>query len=180
LKVAEPLTVADLKQQLGIPAEETSFDTLIGSYIPAARAMVENYTGHVLVQREFTEDWRGFASYFELSRRPIIEVSEVAYTDANGDPATYAGFVTSLSRTAARVHPARDGYWPTLGRHGVVSITYTAGYEAGEEPEVLLQAMRLIVGHWFNARETVNIGNIVNEVPFAATALMDQLRMPSL
>lgn len=174
--MAEPLTVADLKPHLGIPAEETSFDALIGSYIPAARAMVENYTGHVLVRREFTEEWRSFTTHFELNRRPIVEVTEVAYVDADGVAALYAGFVTSLSRTAARVHPARDGSWPTLGLHGVVSVTYTAGYEAGEEPEVLLHAMRLLIGSWFENRSAV--GQSVSEIPFSVLALCDQYRQP--
>ena len=34
----------------------------------------------------------------------------------------------------------------------------------------------LIVGHWYMTRETVNVGNIVSELPFAAQALLSSFR----
>lgn len=176
--MAEPITLADIKVHLGI-IDDTSFDTLLPAYISAAREMVENYTGHILMQRDFTEYRDSFGRHLELTRRPIAEVTEVAYVDSDGEAATYADFVASIDRLPARIYPALNGWWPTLGTNGTVSITYTAGYEAGSEPAVLLHAMRLIIGHWFMNRETVG-PNTLGELPFAATALMDQYRVPSL
>jgi uncharacterized phage protein (possible DNA packaging) len=42
------------------------------------------------------------------------------------------------------------------------------------------QAVLMIIGHWYAVRETVNVGNVVNDVPFATTAILDQYRVPTL
>lgn len=176
--MAEPLTLIDIKGHLGI-VDDTSFDALLPVYISAAREMVENYTGHVLMARDFTEYRDCFCRYIEISRRPITEVTEITYTDSAGTEQTYADFVASVDRLPARIFPTLNGWWPTLGTNGTIGVTYTAGYETGSEPAPLLQAMRLIIGHWFANRETVG-PNTLAELPFAATVLMDQYRVPSL
>lgn len=176
--MAEPLTLAAVRDQVGI-VDDNSFDTLLTAYIPAAREMVENYTGHILMQRDFTEYLDRFGRYLEITRRPIVAVTEIAYTDSDGVEQTYADFVASIDRLPARIYPALNGWWPTLGTNGTISVTYTAGYEAGSEPAALLHAMRLLIGSWFANRETVG-PNTLGELPFAATALMDQYRVPAL
>lgn len=163
----EPITLADAKLHLRV--FDTSEDALIEAYIRAAREWVENYTGHILVQREVTDHFECFRGHMELSKRPVISVDEVAYTDADGAPGTYADPVVTLGRYPVRVYPALNGWFPRAGREGV-TITYTAGYAAGEEPQALLQAMFVLIAHFWANRSTAGA------IPQTVLDLCDQKR----
>lgn len=39
-------------------------------------------------------------------------------------------------------------------------------------PASLIAAMKLMIGHWYERRESVNVGNIVNEIPMGVPALV--------
>ena len=61
----------------------------------------------------------------------------------------------------------------------MVTVTYTAGYAAGEEPQSLIQAMLLLVGHFYANREAVTLGGTSSapqEVPLAVESLCNQHR----
>lgn len=178
--MAEPITLAQAKAHLRVT--DTSEDDYITALIPAARGWVENYTGHVLVQREIVEQRDNFGRFIELHRRPLLAdpAPEITYIDTDGTEQTYADGEFQLSRFPARIFPAVDGSWPSLWRYGGVTITYTAGYTAGQEPQELIQAMYLLIGHWFATRVAVNVGNIVSEVPLAVESLCGQFRAPGL
>ena len=172
----EPITLATAKEHLGL-VDDTSRDALITAQIKAAREWVENYTGHILVQRSVTDTFDRFTRFLELAKRPVVSVASVAYTDTAGNPQNYAGFVTAMGRYPLRVYPALDGWWPSIQTNTLITVTYTAGYAAGEEPQALLQAMLLLVGTWFAQREAHGTAAMA-EAPFAVTSLCDQFRTP--
>ena len=177
--MAEPILFADAAEHLRL-AGDTSEQTLVDSYIVAAREFVENYTGRVLVQRAFTETFDSFGTYLELLRRPFVSVDEIAYTDSDGVAGTVATFAVMMGAWPIRIYPAYGESWPAIRSNTEISVTYTAGYTATEEPQALLQAMFLLIGHWFSTRAGVNVGNIANEVPLAVAALCDQHRAPGV
>jgi uncharacterized phiE125 gp8 family phage protein len=173
----EPVSLAQAKAQCRVT--DTSEDALICSYIKAAREWVENHTGHILVRREITEYRNSFTRFIELRHRPVVlPVTEIGYTDSNGTAATFADFIAT-ARSPVRVYPALNSWWPTLGTNGEVSVTYTAGYAPGEEPQPLIQAMLMLISHWHASRSTVTM-DAANEVPFAVEALCNQYRVPGL
>jgi uncharacterized phage protein (predicted DNA packaging) len=53
--------------------------------------------------------------------------------------------------------------------------------EEGEDPPVVKQkwkqALLLILGHWYEHREEVNIGSVVTRVPMGAEVLLSQDRL---
>jgi uncharacterized phiE125 gp8 family phage protein len=69
----------------------------------------------------------------------------------------------------------------TCDRADAVTIEFTAGYGAAASavPAEIKQAMYLMIGHWYENRESVNVGNIVNELPFAAQALLEPFQRMS-
>lgn len=177
--MTEPVSLELAKQQCRVVDADTDFDDLIESYIPAAREYVEKETGCILVQRTVSERRDCFGSYVELSYRPVVSVDDVGYLDADGTAQTYADFVAQADRDPARVYPAIGGQFPTLSAYGGVTVTYTAGFVAGEEPPSLIQAMLLLIGHWFANREAVNIGTEVpNEVQLAVESLCGKFWRP--
>jgi len=44
----------------------------------------------------------------------------------------------------------------------------------------VIAAMLLLIGHWYANRETVNVGNITSEMPFATEALLQPYRIYGL
>lgn len=48
--------------------------------------------------------------------------------------------------------------------------------EAEAMPAMEKAACLLLIGHWFEHRETVNIGNITSEVPLSATMILNLRR----
>lgn len=172
--MVEPVSLATAKAHLRVLDDHEN--DLISGYIRAAREWVENYTGHVLVRREVTDEHAAFGAFFDLMHRPFdAETITIAYTDAVGG----AQMVSDVTVSGRRVRPAFNAWWPSTRPYTAVTVTYTAGYAPGEEPQSLIQAMLLLIGHWWANREAV-ADTAKNEVPFAVTALCDQYRTPML
>jgi uncharacterized phiE125 gp8 family phage protein len=170
--MAEPISVDTAKLQCRV--FDNAEDDLFDISIPAARAYVENITGSVLVQRVIVEQRDEFGCYIELHRRPVVSVDEVAYIDTDGAPQTYTDYVEQISRDPARIYPEAGGEWPTLFDYGGVTVTYTAGYAVGEEPPELIQAMLLLIAHWYDNREAVTVGEVSEELKLAVQSLCAQ------
>jgi hypothetical protein len=97
--------------------------------------------------------------------------------------------------------------WPVYGRQDTVSVTYLAGYgllpdttadldgfpytlpivlgqSAGGASDVnnvlptgIRQAVYMLVGHWYENRESVAMGTTVSDVPMATDSLLQQQRV---
>jgi hypothetical protein len=108
-----------------------------------------------------------------LQRSPLQSVTAVNYVDGDGttqtvDPSTY---LVDTSRDPGRIAPAYGKLWPVARyQQGAVSVTFVAGYDV--VPETIRQAILLLVGHWFENREAVNVGNIVTPLQFAVESLL--------
>ena len=169
---AEPVSLTQAKEQLRVLDDFE--DAYIASLIAPARRFVENLSGIVMVQRQFTEQHIPKCGSIRLYKRPIVSVDPVAYIDGDELAATYAGarFSTGV------LYPALGETWPTAYAGEAFTVTYTAGLSATDlatdEWAPLVHAMKLLIGQWFEAREAG--GEKVAEAPFAVTALCDQYR----
>jgi len=160
----EPVSLEQAKQQIRV-LDSDEEDELIAGYIRAAREWVENYTGLALVRREFTEFHRPERGVVSLYRRPIVSASVAGFADTR--------------IVAGRLFPGAGLSWPYLAHPEQFEVTYTAGYAEGEVPQSLIQAMLLLIGHYFVNRSSV--GNAaMAEIPLAVTSLCDAHRSPSL
>ncbi len=177
--MAEPLTTAEAKAHLRVT--DSSEDSLIASYIVAAREWIENYTGFILINGEVVDAFAAWGSFLTLRHQPITfnEMTDpitVTYIDINGDEVEYADKVIRDQRYPWQIWPASGSVFPTLGTNGTITVTYTAGYaSAADVPQALKQAMLLLIGHWFSMRSAV--GEVVlMEPPFAVTSLCRPFR----
>ena len=169
--VQEPVSIELAKAQCRIDGSEE--DALLSLYIGAARQWVEDYTGHILMRRTITHQADCFGRWIDLYRAPVISITSVGYLDTDGEAQTYVGASYDLNRSPVRITHARGGSWP-FGDS--VLVTYVAGYLPDDVPQALMQAMLLLIAHWWANRENVVIGSAANEVPFATRALCDQYR----
>lgn len=179
-------SLARVKEHLRVDGDDE--DGLIEGYILAAVHYAQELTGRVLL----TSTWRQSLDAFPsgsgpilLARSPVQSVTSIAYTDSDGDVTTIASGSLVLESDAepARVSPDYAVAWPTdeSGRPGCVRVTFVAGSATVDDiPEVMAQAVYLLVGHWHSNREAVSVGNIVTSLPFAVDTLLSIARVPWL
>jgi len=154
--MAEPLTTAELKAQLR--KTTTDEDTLIAAYGVAAREWCEEYTGHILNQREVTDSFSAWGDYLTLRYQPITvddptPTLTVMYEDSEGDETEYASRVIRDQRYPWTIHPPFGEAFPTLADNGTIAVTYTAGYvNADSVPAVFKQAIRVLVTAMYDTR----------------------------
>jgi uncharacterized phiE125 gp8 family phage protein len=177
--MAEPVTLDQAKAHLRI-IDDTDEDALITALIVAAREWVENFTGHILVEREVTDTFSCFGWYLELTRRPVSGTPVVSYLDTDGAEQEVATVITSGAKYPFRIYPASGSSWPSFETNTTITVTYTAGYPEGDVPQSLVQAMFLLIGAWWAHREAIVIGASVSEAPFAVLALCQPYRSPLL
>lgn len=135
---AEVVTLGQAKAYLRVRTD--SENDKICAMIPRARRWVEDYTGLILVKRQFVERLLPTFGIIRLSHGPLVSIDAVDYIDSSGAAAT-------LTPTA---HPPRaelfvaDG-WPGLADNEAFEITYTAGFEIENIDDRLTGAMLALI-----------------------------------
>lgn len=104
---------------------------------------------------------------------PVLEVDEYWVGETSmGLPFYLPGSqAVSLGVSTSHDQPLRIRYWAGYGKRTDDGEGWTS-----EAPAPIKQAILLLVGQWFRTRSAVNVGNIVNEMPFAVDALLSPYR----
>lgn len=178
----EPVSTDELKAHLRV--EHSSDNSLIDGLNKAARLQLEEITNRAFMQQTLLHvlpDWPA-AGRIKLPRSPLISVSSVKYYDTAGVLQTLsaAAYVVDAVNEPGQVFPAYGYVWPTVqaDRPDAVQIEYLAGFPtAAEVPENIKHAVKFLAAHWYENRETVNIGNISPELPFTLQALIASIRV---
>jgi uncharacterized phiE125 gp8 family phage protein len=184
----EPHTTAEILAFVKAePEDAATVEALYG----VAREFVEEQTGRALITQTWTlkrSCWPAACKpekgKLYLQRVPTASVTSVKYWPADG------GAQVTLSTSVYRaVLGFRDnpGFielisgqsWPaTADRSDAIEIVFTAGDAASADvKKTVKHAVLLLTKHLYdNGRDPVNIGNIVNDVPFTLTALLQSQR----
>lgn len=176
----EPLSLVDAKLFLRVDTDAD--DTLIAALIGAARAHVETRTGTAIGAQSWRmiRDGWPLAPLVQAPIHPLRSIEAVRIYAADGTATTLspAGFAI-IDGGAAILVPAAAP-WP--GRsHGGIEIDVTVGYGTGGQslPEPLMQAIRLILAHWYDNRVPVS-DTATREVPHSVEALLAPWRVVRL
>lgn len=194
---SEPLTTAEAKAHLRVT--DSSEDTYIDSLVAAARQHVEEVTRRALLTQtwEFSLDafplaplirtqWGAFAHVRQvpiiIPRPPLQSVTQIEYVDVDGTTQTLSAsrYRVDSKSEPGRLTAALDQYWPTVAPvTNAVTITYDAGVaNAADIPDAIKHAIKLLVSHWYEHREAVDVGaRHVTRVPEAADALLAPYRI---
>lgn len=178
----EPVTLNEAKAQCRM-ADDDSEDAYIACLIPPARAYVERVGRYQLVPTTRSESFNRWGDYLEIYRRPVLTIDEIIYTDEAGDAGTeYEGFLADVGRFPLRIYPGVDDEFPATADGGSITVTYTTGAISDRSEEYLIarRAILLLVGHWFEFRETAQAGIISDEIAFAISSMLDELRPVSV
>lgn len=173
------LTTAEAKTHLHVTG--TTSDTYIDTLVAAATGWAETFTCRGLVTQTWEwrlDDFPHGAGHFIVPNAPLSSVTSITYLDVDGVSQTLA---TSVYEVDGNSQPGRialkfDQSWPSVRGGGVIdvaTVTFVAGYGAASAvPPVFKHAVKMVIGHWFENRESVVVGVTASEVPQAAEMLL--------
>ena len=158
------------ERQASFPATVQAFGITGPSYYYATLAGVNPIFG---------SEWNAVT----LDRTPLASVASVLYYPADGG--AQATMSSSLYQVVTggepgRILPTLGNAWPSLAdRPDAVQIQFTAGYgaTAASVPALLRLAICSLTAWFYEQRQPVNLGNIVNQLPHALDAILLKYRV---
>lgn len=180
----EPLTLSEVKAQVRVTVADD--DALLTSLIPVARERVEDVTSRQLLEAtwdRFLDTWP-CDGVIELPHPPLQSVEYIKYYDSAGTLQTWTSSEYVVSAPSGpragrgTIRLAYNASFPTIQpRPDAIQIRYVAGYgdDAADVPAPLRQAMKLLIGDWYENREDEVIDRqitYVQRIVNSARALM--------
>lgn len=174
------VALSDVKAHLNVSHDED--DARITALIAAAISHLDGRHG-VLGRCMLLQTWglplRGFRPVIRIPS-PDVQSVALKYYDADNSEQALAGTAYELGEDAlsAFIVFKSDFLAPTVyDRLDAVTVEYVAGYgTASDVPAAIVQAILLLVGHWYENREAVNVGNIVTTMPMGVAELLAPYR----
>lgn len=174
--------IADASLGAAVPSTNTTEDPYLNALITAARQWCESFQNRVYI----TQTWQLILDSFpcgdviELPNPPLQSVTSIKYYDVDSTEATFTSddYEVDIYGFPGRIVLGYSKSWPstTFRTANGVIIEFVAGYGAAASsvPATVKHAMKLIMGHWNEHRESAIIGTITAEVPQSAKMLLSQ------
>jgi len=166
------LSLADAKKFLRIDHATSDEDTVITAYINAAVSYCENYCSKLFVNRQVVYSLKNYDDfYFDLNYvSPVTDGVKVRATVG----ATHTIVMTPNDDFVFDLQPAMIRFInpPTIGENDLnpVQVLVTAGLPPTDNVK---QAVRMLVGHYYEQRNVVVVGSVVSTVPMGVDALLN-------
>lgn len=171
----EPITLAEAKEHCRVTHDDE--DAYIGVLISAARQWIEKTRSVALGSSTWQMTLPVFpdAAVIRVACYPLTAVSSIEYVDTSGVIQTLSTdrYSVDLSGRVHSVVRKPTATWPStrIDTDSGVRINFTAGYET--IPPTFKHAVKIIVAHWYMAREPIITGTIVADVPLSVKSLLD-------
>jgi len=181
---SQVLTTSEAKSHLRV--DVSTEDTLIDSIVDAATGVVEAYTGRQLIDATWKLYMDDFPSQqIVLPYPPMQSIDSIEYVDTDGTTQTWSSseYRVDTDMEPCRITEAEGESWPASDDvTQAVTITYSAGYgsSGSDVPEAIRQAIRLLIGHYYENREEVTSGGVPRKVPEGARRLLTSYRVDIL
>ena len=176
----EPVSVAEAKAHLRV--DHTAEDPFIGSLIVTSRLHIEAALGLALI----TQSWSYFIDRWPrsgeliLPLRPVQSVSAVRVWQADDSATTAAPAAYLLDGTAIPPRLVwRQAPHPSGGRRAkAIEVALVAGFgpNPADVPSPIRQALLLLIAHWYEHREPVEVGEALAPIPVSVSELLAPYR----
>lgn len=171
----EPVLLEEIEERVhALPGNTDDERYTLTPMITAAREYCENLAGYAFVRQRiiaYPDPADLAAGFVNLPRPPIVEVESVMLYAGDGTSTTTDGY--ELDGEDGRLYLPVDG--AGLRRVNPVAVQYIAG--ADECPELARQAMMLLIGHWYQNRESVQTGAVTAvEIEQTTKAILKQYK----
>ncbi|MEH6391122.1 MAG: head-tail connector protein [Sulfitobacter sp.] len=177
-----PVSLEEAKQYCRI--EHDDENSLIESLIAAAVDYLDGPSGilgRAILAQQWLLELDAWPNRLALPIEPVSSVT-VRYIDELGAETDVpeSQLVLTDVPSARTVLEWIDGFQAPLlsDKRYPVKITITSGFGAAANvPEGIKVAIKMMVGHWYDNRETVVLGMSVAELPMAVNALLARYRV---
>lgn len=183
----EPLEIQEVKAYLRLnDVEDTLEDAYLSALITAARDYCEGFQNRAYI----TQTWQLSFDYWpsrviELPKGSLQAINGVTYKNSEGVERSLienTDYVYSTRGLFGRLTPANAKTWPPFVPFPLdaVVIDYTCGYgsEATSVPPKVIQAMKLLISHWYEHRTPLSeTGQAPDELAFTVSALLRMERI---
>jgi uncharacterized phiE125 gp8 family phage protein len=152
-------------------------DTYIAALGKVARRYAEEITGRKFITSTWDVYYNSFGDRLILPFAPLSTITSVKYYDTSSvlqtlDTAYYeAGEYLGIPQIRLKYNQS----WPSCRDHEddiVCRCIFGYGSAGSNVPDAILHAIKLIVGHLYENREPVNLGNITTNLPMTVQALL--------
>jgi len=175
----EPVTTSEAKLNLRI--DHSTEDTLISSLITLARDEVERMCNVALINQ--TWDWfldDFFEDVVDVPFYPLSSVTSIKYKAAAGTESTITNtnYVVDTASRPGRIAWISTYSFPVVELYPLnpITIRFVAGFgsAAANVPMRYIQAIKLLVGHYYENREAIysSVGGNVIPLPMGVEALL--------
>ena len=183
--IVEPITLAEAKAHLRV--DTSAEDTLIQSLIMASRLHIEAALDLALI----TQSWRIRRDAWPSSRTlvlPLRPVQSLTTVKLHSDHETSetldaTDFILDGYANPARLVWRGNGVAPApgLAANGIeIDLVAGFGAAASDVPQPIRHALLLLVAHWYENREPVDIGAAATAIPPAVSELLAPYRRRKL
>tara|TARA_R110002020_G_scaffold58135_4_gene159575 strand:+ start:285 stop:860 length:576 start_codon:yes stop_codon:yes gene_type:complete len=174
------LTLAEAKAHLKV--DTTADDTLITTLIKSATQSAEQFTNMYFITTDVKQYCDTWTDVQTLYKSPVQSINVIKYYDNDNTLQTLASSVYLLDDKSkpARVTTDVDQNFPTLAdRTNAIEVRYDVGFgdAASDVPEIIKQAVLLIIGNWYANRESVITGRTTTEMPLSSQYILGQYKI---
>lgn len=191
--------LGEIKAQLRISG--SAEDAPLTAMCDTAVAVLQDRTGRVLISSTWTWVLDAFGPsrdggadfWFErypsgnrvrpelrMPILPLVSVETIHYVDGGGVTRLLDSSAYQVDARNGRIAPAVGSSWPQTGTGylNAITIDFTAGYGTtrGAVPVKLRHALGMLIGHYWENRETTSIMT-VKDVPLGFDELIDSYKV---
>ena len=176
----EPVSISEAALHLRVDSDDEN--SLIASYIKAAREYCESFQNRAYINRtyEYYLDAFPAGDAIRIPVNPLSSVTSIKYYGTDDTEATFdaANYLAEVDNYESKISLKYGKTWPstTLRPHRGVLITFVAGYgdDASSVPEKVKLAILLLIGDYYSNREA---GEASKETLTAVERLLWQERV---
>jgi len=157
----EPVSLTEMKSQVRV--DITDEDTILATYIAAARQYCEVYTNRAFITQTITQEWDCFTNPLVLGVSPVVSLTTLKYYDTNESQQTITDNTANIQKDFNSSNPALyeglTNAFPSIGSSiNPIEAIYVAGYGASSVvPDAIKHAIKLMVSHLYENREMVSV-----------------------
>ena len=179
-----PVTLAEAKKHLAIPASETDHDDMISALIAAASEVCEQITNRKFITQtiDFYLERFPFSRMFELPFGGLQSVVSISYVDENDNPGVFSSgeYQVDNAGVLGIIQLKENAEWPDTADETLraVTVRFSCGYgDAVAVPKSIKQAILMYVGTFYENRESVIAGASVGRIPDTVELLLQSHRI---
>jgi len=186
-----PVTTAELIAHLRLPTvQDGAAITQLAALLNAAREFVEGQTGRGMAPATYRELFTAAdvqaGAMLHFARGPVTAITAIKYWPADGSARVTVTSVPSIAALLVEMGDMLPGAafitsalteLSLYDRPDALTVDYVAGHALGACPDGLKHAVLLLAALWHEERLPLNVGNIINELPYGLGTLIQHQRV---